>query len=63
MSDDTEIDYTLINIFLLYIHRRANPKNLIPYYLENYIDFLTLVISEEKSRFDVLKNNKSCNSW
>ena len=35
-----------------------NPKNDIPYFLENYIDFLTLFISEDKKNFDKLKNNK-----
>ena len=35
-----------------------NPKNLIPFYLDNYIDFLTVIISEEKPRFELLKSNK-----
>ncbi len=44
---------------LLAQERKANAKNLIPNYLENYIDFLSLIISEEKLRFDVLKANKA----
>ena len=43
---------------MLLQERKVNPKNLIPFYLDNYIDFLTIVISEEKNRFDVLKSNK-----
>jgi tetratricopeptide (TPR) repeat protein len=44
---------------ILLKERKNNPQNLIPFYLDNYIDFLTIVISEEKPRFDLLKNNKS----
>lgn len=44
---------------ILLQERKSNPKNLIPFYLDNYIDFLTVVISEEKPRFDLLKNNKA----
>lgn len=35
-----------------------NPKNNIPYYLENYIDFLKLFLSEDKNDFEKLKQNK-----
>lgn len=38
--------------------KKTNPQNLIPYYLENYIDFLTLFISEDASLFNKLKPNK-----
>lgn len=32
--------------------KKENPKNLIPYFLENYIDFLSIYISEDKTLFD-----------
>ncbi len=37
----------------------SNPKNCIPYYLESYIDFLSVVISESSSSFEKFKSNKS----
>ncbi len=43
---------------LLADERKNNPSNLIPCYLENYIDFLSLIISEDKQKFDLLKNNQ-----
>lgn len=42
---------------LLNNEKVINPKNDIPYFLENYIDFLTLFISEDKKNFDKLKDN------
>lgn len=39
--------------------KKQDPTNLIPAYLENYIDFLTLYIGEEKSVFNRLIPNKS----
>ncbi|MEO5571399.1 MAG: tetratricopeptide repeat protein [Bacteroidia bacterium] len=39
--------------------RKSNPKNLIPEYIESYIDFLTAFISEEQKDFDHLKNKRS----
>jgi len=42
---------------LLNNEKVINPKNDIPYFLENYIDFLTLFISENKKDFDKLKDN------
>jgi hypothetical protein len=44
---------------LLWQERKVSPQNLIPIYLDNYIDFLTVVISEEKVRFEQLKGNKA----
>lgn len=38
--------------------KKANPSNLIPVYLENHIDFLTLFIGENRVQFDQLKVNK-----
>jgi tetratricopeptide (TPR) repeat protein len=39
--------------------KTQNPANLIPVYLENYIDFLTLFIGENRVQFDQLKVNRA----
>ena len=39
--------------------KKLNPSNDVPYLIENYIDFLTLIIGEEKSAYKRLKENKS----
>lgn len=44
---------------LLNEETRSNPSNLIPVYLDNYIDFLTLFIGENRVQFDQLKGKKS----
>ena len=44
---------------LLELEKSINPSNNIPYYIENYIDFLTLIIGEEQDTFDKLKKNKN----
>ena len=44
---------------LLEAEKRANPNNDIPYFIENYTDFFTLVISEEYPLFYKLKGNKN----
>lgn len=44
---------------LLETEKKTNPSNDIPYYIENYIDFLTLVIKEEYPLFYKLKGNKN----
>lgn len=44
---------------LLESEQHQNPKNLIPVYLENYIDFLTLFIGEDRNQFEKLKANRS----
>src|SRR6185436_8002617 len=44
---------------VLAAERKANPKNLIPEYIESYIDFLTAFISEEQKDFDNLKNKRA----
>lgn len=36
----------------------TNPNNLIPYYLENYIDFFTIFIGENATTFNELQENK-----
>ena len=41
---------------IISIEKRESPDNLIPVYLENYIDFLTLIIGEEQAVYDQLKN-------
>lgn len=44
---------------LIALERKVEPDNLIPLYLENYIDFLTLIIGEERTMYDQLKEKKS----
>jgi hypothetical protein len=39
--------------------KTSNPSNLIPYFIENYIDFLTVIIGEQEFDFEKLKENKS----
>ena len=39
--------------------KKSDPGNLIPVYLENYIDFLTLIIGEDRKAFDLLKERKT----
>lgn len=39
--------------------KKANPNNQITLYLENYIDFLTITIGEDKEEFDKRKGNKN----
>jgi hypothetical protein len=41
---------------LLNFEKTENPSNPIPVYLDNYIDFLTLFIGEERTQYDHLKN-------
>ena len=43
---------------LLNTEKATNPANVIPYYIENYIDFLKLVISEDATLFSTLEPNK-----
>ena len=38
--------------------KKLNPDNQVPYIIENYIDFLTVLIGEEDKDFIKLKNNK-----
>jgi tetratricopeptide (TPR) repeat protein len=38
--------------------KKAVPENLIPLYLENYIDFLTMVIGEEQKVYELLKDRR-----
>lgn len=44
---------------LLDKEKRENPSNLIPYLIENYIDFLTTYINEDPDQFKSLEKNKS----
>lgn len=39
--------------------KQINPENDIPYYLENYIDFLKLFLSGDKDNFEKLKDKTS----
>lgn len=41
---------------ILNIEKSENPSNPVPAYLENYIDFLTLFIGEERAQYEKLKN-------
>ena len=43
---------------ILVKEKLINPKNDLPYYLENYIDCLTLFIGENENNFQRLKHNK-----
>ena len=43
---------------LLDNEKKTNPSNLLPCYIENYIDFLKLIISEDPVLFNKLKPNK-----
>lgn len=43
---------------LLQQEQKQNPKNLIPVYLENYIDFITVYTTDTREVFDRLKSNK-----
>ncbi len=36
------------------------PNNLMPYFFENYIDFLTVFVHENENEFKVLEKNKEC---
>lgn len=38
--------------------KKLNPDNQVPYIIENYIDFLKVLIGEEEKDFIYLKNNK-----
>jgi hypothetical protein len=40
---------------LISLEKAADPGNLVPAYLENYIDFLTVYIGEERSQYDRIK--------
>jgi len=42
---------------LLMQEKKLNPENDIPYYLENYIDFLKTIISEEETEYKNFKSN------
>jgi len=44
---------------LLEQEKKENPTNLIPYYVENYIDWLTTYINENEAEFDKLEPNKT----
>ena len=44
---------------LIALEKKVEPDNLIPVYLANYIDFLTLVIGEERNVYNQLKEKKS----
>ncbi len=43
---------------LLEIEKKKDPDNLIPIYLENYLDFFELFLNENRTSYEKLKNNK-----
>lgn len=43
---------------LIQKEKNTNKENLIPYYLDNMIDFLSIACSEDKVLFNTLKSNK-----
>jgi tetratricopeptide (TPR) repeat protein len=43
---------------ILKAEEKANPDNMIPVYLENYVDFLRIYTSERRDLYDQLKKNK-----
>ncbi len=40
--------------------KKLNPDNQVPFIIENYIDFLKVMLGEEEKDFMHLKNNKDC---
>ncbi len=44
---------------LIRIEKKTVPENLVPVYLENFIDFLVLIIGEERAEYDQLKRKKA----
>ena len=43
---------------LLDVEKRAHPNNLIPYFLDNYVDFLVLFINEDPAEYDRRSSHK-----
>ena len=39
--------------------KRGNPSNIIPYYLESYKDFFSIIISQDKPTFDRLLDKRA----
>lgn len=44
---------------LLSAEKKANPTNIIPEYIESYIDFLTAFVTEDEKAFENLKEKRS----
>lgn len=40
---------------LIAAEKTSDPGNLIPLYLENFIDFLTIIVTDEKAKYDRIK--------
>ncbi len=53
----TSLQFSEARFFLQQI-KQQDPENLITYHIENYIDCLTLFITEDKSAFQELKSKK-----
>lgn len=43
---------------LIIAEKKKNPENAIPYLLDNYVDYFTLLTTENKTDFEKLKNSK-----
>ena len=43
---------------ILNSEKKTSPSNEIPYYIENYIDFLSIIINQDKNVYNKLINNK-----
>ncbi|MCX6230767.1 MAG: hypothetical protein NTZ33_04415 [Bacteroidetes bacterium] len=41
------------------VEKKSNPSNKIPYYLENYKDFISIAVSQDKASFDRLLAKRS----
>ena len=46
---------------ILAVEKISDPGNAIPYYIDNYIDFLTIAISQESGNYQTLSSDKSTN--
>ncbi|WP_242691485.1 tetratricopeptide repeat protein [Desertivirga arenae] len=44
---------------LIETEKKKNPQNAIPYLLDNYVDYFTIITTENKAEFEKLKNSKS----
>jgi hypothetical protein len=52
-----KLDFEKANTLIQFEYKHR-PENLIPVYLQNYIDFLTVIIGEEKQQFELLEKKK-----
>ncbi len=43
---------------LIDTEKKQNPDNIVPYFLENYLDFFELFLNEDPKQYELLKGNK-----